>query len=248
MTLPLEHLSNRDSAFARFDPRWKLVSVLIAVVGVSLLSSPVLLLTAFLTALLLVVFAGVPVRWYLARISVFALALLPFLVLLPFTIDSSQGLFHFSWLGVWVAAKLALKTFTMLTLMMILLGTTPFHFLLQAGQQLRVPGIFTHVTLLTYRYIFLLWEELHRLRIALRVRGFRNRASWHSYRTVGKITGTLLVRGAERAERVAQAMRCRGFDGTFRSLVSFRTTFLDIVLFVLVVGFVAGLLLGEYLG
>jgi cobalt/nickel transport system permease protein len=74
-------------------------------------------------------------------------------------------------------------------------------------------------------------DEMARLRRALRVRGFRNRADAHSYRTVGQVAGTLLVRGAARAERVHQAMRCRGFDGTFRTLTTFRTKTLDIVTF-----------------
>src|SRR5437868_4244073 len=81
---------------------------------------------------------------------------------------------------------------------------------------------------LTYRYTFLLAEELGRLRIALRVRGYRNRANLHSYRTIGHVAGTLLVRSHERAERVGQAMRCRGFDGRFRSLTAFRTRWPDV--------------------
>jgi len=101
--------------------------------------------------------------------------------------------------------------------------------------------------MLTYRYIFVLATELARLRIALRVRGYRNRASRHSYRTVGHVGGTLLVRGYERAERVGQAMRCRGFDGRFRSLAEFRTTTADLSFFLVLVGAVAGLLLWEVL-
>jgi cobalt/nickel transport system permease protein len=73
------------------------------------------------------------------------------------------------------------------------------------------------------------------------VRGFRNRPSLRSYRTVGHVAGTLLVRSSEQAERVAQAMRCRGFDGRFRSLTEFRTTAADGILFLLVVVVAGGL-------
>ena len=38
----------------------------------------------------------------------------------------------------------------------------------------------------------------------------------------------LLVRGGARADRVAQAMRCRGFDGTFRTLEKGTTTVRDV--------------------
>ncbi len=68
------------------------------------------------------------------------------------------------------------------------------------------------------------------------MRGYRNRASRHSYRTVGHVTGILLVRGVERAERVSQAMRCRGFDGRFRSLTVFHTSLADLGLFALLSG------------
>ena len=67
--------------------------------------------------------------------------------------------------------------------------------------------------------------------MALRVRGYRNRANLHSYRTIGAVTGALLVRGWERGERVGHAMRCRGFDGRFRSLSEFRTTAADVLMF-----------------
>ena len=77
-------------------------------------------------------------------------------------------------------------------------------------------------------------DEFARLRTALRVRGFRNRADLHSYRTIGQVAGTLLVRSHERSERVGQAMRCRGFDGQFRSLTQFHTAARDVLLFLII--------------
>ena len=74
------------------------------------------------------------------------------------------------------------------------------------------------------------------MRVALRVRGYRNRPTLHSYRTIGHVTGTLLVRGYEQAERVEQAMRCRGYDGTFRTLHDFRTRPVDVFVFLAIVG------------
>ena len=41
-------------------------------------------------------------------------------------------------------------------------------------------GLLVQLTLLSYRYLFLLADELGRLRIALRVRGYRNRVAAHS--------------------------------------------------------------------
>jgi cobalt/nickel transport system permease protein len=50
------------------------------------------------------------------------------------------------------------------------------------------------------------------------------------------------VRSAERSERVGQAMRCRGFDGEFRSLADFRTRWFDVLAFASIVGYAASLL------
>jgi cobalt/nickel transport system permease protein len=122
----------------------------------------------------------------------------------------------------------------------VLLASAPLDATLKAAHSLRVPGLVVQLALLTYRYLFLLADELGRLRTALRVRGFRNRASRHAYRTVGRVAGTLLVRGYERGERVGQAMRCRGFDGRFRSLTAFRTRPIDVLTFAVVVGCAAG--------
>src|SRR5207247_8993578 len=114
--------------------------------------------------------------------------------------------------GVRVVLLRCAKAVAILLLTLTLLGTADRKDLLRAAHALHVPGLIVRLVVLTYRYLFVLSSELARLRVALRVRGYRNRATRHSYRTVGHVAGTLLVRGYERAERVGQAMRCRGFD------------------------------------
>jgi cobalt/nickel transport system permease protein len=246
MSLTPEHLAPPDSPIARFDPRWKLAALLPAIGATAFVRSLPVVAVAFAGSLLLAWLARLPRRWLAGRLLVLAVALLPFLLVLPFVVDRGgpawewQGL-RVSTAGVTAAAVLALKTLAVVTLALVVLGTAPLNVTLLAARRLRVPGLFVQLTLISYRYAFLLVEEFHRLRVALRVRGFRNRMDRHSYRTVGQVTGTLLVRGAERAERVAQAMRCRGFDGRFRALAEFRTTARDVLLFLIVVAAAAGL-------
>jgi len=131
--------------------------------------------------------------------------------------------------------------------MLVLLASAPLEDTLKAAHALRVPGLLVQLAVLTYRYVFVLAGELARLRVALRVRGYRNRANRHSYRTIGHVAGALLVRGYERAERVGQAMRCRGFTGRFHSLAEFRTTATDVAAFALVVGCAGALLAWDVL-
>jgi cobalt/nickel transport system permease protein len=149
--------------------------------------------------------------------------------------------------GLILAALIFVKALTVVSLMLALLATAPLQDTFKAAHALRVPGALVHLVLLTHRFVFLVAEEFGRLRTALRVRGFRNRGNWHSYRTVGQVAGTLLVRSHDRAERVGQAMRCRGFDGCFRSLHEFSTRLVDILAFGLIVGCAAALLAWDFL-
>src|SRR5262249_22699745 len=149
--------------------------------------------------------------------------------------------------GLELALVIALKTGAVLTLVLVLWATAPWEVTLKAAHALRVPGLLVQLIALSSRSLFLLGEEVSRLGPALRVRGYRNGANLHSYRTAGHVAGTLLVRSSERAERVGQAMRCRGFDGRFRSLVDFRTRPADVLAFALIAAAAAGLLTWDLL-
>jgi cobalt/nickel transport system permease protein len=143
--------------------------------------------------------------------------------------------------GVETALILLCKAIAIVLLALVVLATAPLDATLKAAHALHVPGLLAQLALLSYRYLFVLAEELGRMRIALRVRGYRNRMNFHSYRTIGVVTGALLVRGWERGERVGQAMRCRGFDGRFRSLSAFRTSTADLLMFFAVSASAAGI-------
>jgi cobalt/nickel transport system permease protein len=56
------------------------------------------------------------------------------------------------------------------------------------------------------------------------------------------------VLGADRAERVASAMRCRGFDGTFHTTATFRTTKWDALAFAGLISATMALILWDCVG
>jgi cobalt/nickel transport system permease protein len=222
------------SALGRWDPRWKMAALVPATLVAALLESLWPALAAFLLTLLLVILAEIPRGWLGMRLMGVALFLAIFLLWLPLAVPGQGfdlGPLSLSWAGLTMAALLLLKALTIVTLMLVLWTTAPLNSTLKAAHALRCPGLIVQLIVLTYRYLFLLLEELARLRITLRVRGYRHRANLHSYRTVGHVTGTLLLRSYEQAERVGQAMRCRGFDGRFRSLAEFQTRAADVAWF-----------------
>lgn len=251
MTLAFDLPSCHDTPLGRRDPRWKLVAFALALAAVCLLRTVPAAAAALGGALVLAVLGRLPVSWLLRRLGAAAFVVLLFAGSLPFLADRGgpaweYGRLRLSHEGVRLGAQMFLKSLALVTLALVLLATTPLPALLHAARRLRVPGLLVQLGLLTYRYVFVLADELRRLRVALRARGYRTRLSRHTYRTVGHVTGTLLVRGQERAERVAQAMRCRGFDGQFRSLAEFRSRPADVVLGLLVFVAAGGLVLGDF--
>ena len=249
MTVAFTALPCPDSLLRRIDPRWKLAGLLLLTLATACLRLPNSAAIALLVALALAALGRLPPRWFLARLGAAALFLSPFVLSLPFLLhrpdaDLSLGYRTVPY-GLGVALLLAWKALAVVALMLVLLATAPLDATLKAAYSLWIPGLLVQLGLLTYRYLFVLSSELRRLRVALKVRGYRHRATRHSYRTVGHVAGTLLVRGVERAERVGQAMRCRGFDGRFRSLTPFQTRAHDAAAFLVLAGAAAGLLLWD---
>ncbi len=232
MTPGFRHRPVPPSPLSRWDARWKLAAILLAAAAVAALRQPLPSATALSAGLVLLRVGCLGGAWARVRLGAFALAALPFLLVLPFTLDGpgwDVGPVHISEHGVFTGVGVVCRGVAIGALALVLVGTAPVHHTLTAAHRLKVPGLLVLVTLLAYRYAFLLADELRRLRVALRVRGFRARADRHGYRTAGHVIGAVLVRGADRADRVSEAMRARGFDGHFHSLTAFRTTMWDVV-------------------
>ena len=250
MTLPLEHLPCPDSPLQRLDARWRLAALLMAAAAVTALQTLPCAAAVLLGCIGLTALACVPWDWFLRRLGAVALVFVFFTAVLPMALDGGPtlelGPVRLSWAGLRLALLICTKALAILTLMLVLLTTAPLPTTLKAAHALHVPALVIQLVVMTYRYVFVLGDELARLRVALRVRGFRNRADRHSYRTIGRVSGTLLVRGYERAERVSQAMRCRGFDGRFRSLAEFRTSMVDVAFFVFLSSFAVAALLIDF--
>jgi cobalt/nickel transport system permease protein len=240
MTSLLTPVGCPDSPLRRFDPRWKLAAFALALVITAFLQTVTAASIALTGAAVLAMTARLPIRAYLERLKIILPALVLFAIFLPFVVPDPDpillGPIPLSLPGLRLALLFVLKGLAIFTLALALAASSPMAATLQAASSLRVPSRLIHIAMLTYRYLFLVVAELGRIRLALRVRGYRNRPTVHCYRTIGNVAGTLLVRSSERAERVAQAMRCRGFDGEFRSLTDFRTRAVDVIGFAMIVG------------
>jgi cobalt/nickel transport system permease protein len=241
MTLGFSHLPEISSPLGMIDTRWRLAALILATAIVAALHTLPAAALALALALILAGCACLPLRWLGARLVTLLLAMAPAVVLLPLLHRDEHALlalgpWHISMAGTQLAVLIVLKGMALGTLAIVALTSAPLATTLDAAHRLHVPGLLIQLLLLSYRHAFLIADELSRLRLALRLRGFRARVDRHGYHTVGQVVGTLLVRGHERAERVAQAMTCRGFAGRFQSLCDFRTRPVDVVAFVAILG------------
>jgi cobalt/nickel transport system permease protein len=151
-----------------------------------------------------------------ALLVVTALARLPFGILLkrvllfePF-VAGVAVLTLFQPHGLAVALAIIARSSLCLLTMMILTGTTSFAGILRALQQLHLPSIMISSLALTYRYVFLLYDELLTMQRARASRTFSGRTRGHWFSLSG-IIAQLFVRTSLRAERVYSAMCARGW-------------------------------------
>jgi cobalt/nickel transport system permease protein len=129
--------------------------------------------------------------------------------------------------GLLLSARITLKSNAILLALIALMATQSVGTLGHALNRLKAPGKLVYLLLITYRYVFVLEQEYLRLVRAARVRCFTPQTRIHTYRTYAYLIGMLFVRAAARAERVHQAMICRGFSGRFHSLKEFSFTGVD---------------------
>jgi len=215
-----------NSQMHRCDPRIRLVSATAYAFGVALFHEFPALAAALALSMVLLSFARLPLREVLKRLAVVnGLVVLLWLVI-PFTFPG-EALFRIGPLlasrpGIALAAQITLKSNAILIAFIALVATMPLATLGYALNQLRVPDKIVHLLLMTYRYVFVLEQEYQRLMRAVKIRGFQPATNLHTYRTYAYVVGMLFVRAAERAERVQQAMLCRGFKRKFYCLQEFK--------------------------
>ena len=126
----------------------------------------------------------------------------------PVTV-SEQGLATFAT----VSAKAILGTCSA-----VLLGaTTSFPDVLHALERLRAPRLLILIAAFMYRYLFVIVDEVSRMRAALAARGYAPRHALQAA-AIGRVATALFLRTYERAERVHLAMLARGWTQTMPRL------------------------------
>lgn len=116
--------------------------------------------------------------------------------------------------GGWISfASLIIKSSLTLLAALLLIATTKINEVAWALRKLGMPKVFVIQFLLTYRYIFILLEEVSKVIKAYRLRSpFKNHVS---LKASGSLLGQMLLRSIDRANRLYNAMIIRGFNGEY---------------------------------
>jgi len=228
-----EEFSGGDSLIHRLDPRVKIVAVSFFSVVVAVSNRFVVLMSALALGFFIVLLARVPMRQLVRRLVPVNVFILFLWLFLPFTVQG-EPLFSVGPLvgtheGVLYAARISLKSNAIVTVLIALVASSSILTIGHAMHELRVPKKIVHLFFFTYRYIHVIGREYVRLVNAMKVRGFRPGTNMHSYKTFAYLVGMLLVRSCDRAERVRNAMLCRGFRGRLYSLSDFSMKTRDVI-------------------
>ena len=236
----IEAYCDRQTPVHRIDPRVKVVLVVLFSGVVAGLDRFGALAGALLMGAAWVAAVRIPLADLLRRLVPVNLFVLFVCLFLPFTVPG-EPLFNLwglvgSRAGLSQGLQIALKSNALMLLLLAVVASTPVFTLGHAMLALGFPSKLVHLLLFTYRYIHVMYREYGRLTTAMRIRGFRPRTDMHTYRTYAYLVGMILVRSADRARRVYDAMRCRGFRGNFYSLSRFTIHGSDVAILLATVG------------
>ncbi len=221
-----------DSILHRLDPRLKVIFALLFSFFIALSNNLVVLGTGLVCAVFLTRLGRLPVVVVLKRLTIINVFNLLLWILLPLT--SEGDVFYYiggiglKKSGILLALSITMKSNTILLAFIALIATAHLVTVAHALETMRVPDKLIYLLMFSYRYVFVLEQEYRRLANAAKMRCFHPKTNLHTYKTYAYMFGMLLVRASARAERVYQAMLCRGFHGRFYCLCQFRYTRLDV--------------------
>ena len=111
--------------------------------------------------------------------------------------------------------SILLKTLLSVLSVLLLVATTSFSAISRQLITLHIPKILCLQLIMTYRYLSVLMSEASLMFTAYTLRGSGQKGI--GINDTGSFIGQLILRSFDRAGRIYQAMKCRGFSGVYYS-------------------------------
>ena len=148
------------------------------------------------------------------------------LEILPFIVLASLAVPLEGFLGL---SALFIRAILCLMLLIILTNTTRFVELMRGLRKMGCPLILVMNLSFLYRYLFVLTEEVMKMKQARDCRRVGRAPLREELKTLSSMLGTLLIRAFEQAERMHYAMLSRAYSGDFPVASPRRFTWRDLV-------------------
>ncbi|MFW5947916.1 MAG: cobalt ECF transporter T component CbiQ [Gemmatimonadota bacterium] len=244
----LDQFARIDSPVARRAPTVRLLGTVVLAAGAALLPPGAWPQMAGLGLLVLALVAAarIPARTFAIRLAApLAFVVLvsgAVLVLAPGETLMRLGPVRITDTGLLRFGSVLGRAAVALGAAVVLVSTTPFDELVRALRTLRLPEAVTTALALAYRYLYILNDEIERMRRAARSRNAGEGATSRRRLMMG-ITGAALHRSFARSERLHQAMLARGYTGEMPTLHAGPGTgrpVLEVAALVAVVGAISG--------
>lgn len=234
MKFGLDTYAHLDSRLHRWEPRAKLVGLLVLIFAFAFVKSLWLLLPMLVVTAAIFYLSHLPFSFLRTRLKMPGIFLLTLVLSFVFLVGSTPliawGPVAIRAEGVTQALLVAVRFVCIITLSIVLFGTATFVTSIKAMRALGLPELMTDMILLTYRYLFEMSYMLATTRTAVRLRGFQgNQFKMETLSVLAAVIGNLLVRSYEQADRVYHAMILRGYGHLNKMPHEFQTQRSDLL-------------------
>lgn len=213
---PLPERPIARSPLHRWHPRPKLVGLLALIFSFSTAQSIAAVAIALAVAVGLYRVSGLPWGLWRSRVVAPGWFIVALVAALPLvagqTAIAAIGPLVIYQEGTATALLILGRFLSLVTLALVLVETTPWIELVRALRRLGLSPVLTDLLLLSYRYLADVAACWQRMVAASTLRGFQwRRLDRRRLTRLAALVGTLLIRSHDRAQRVYQAMRLRGY-------------------------------------
>lgn len=212
----LEQLASGSSILHKLDSRAKIVGTFVYIIAIlSFRAGKISGMIPFvLYPAIAIPLADIPPGMILKRCA----AALPFCLFAGLSSLFFDRSVIFTFCGFYVTSGMAImaailfRALLCVSAVLILMAVTPFRNFAAGLRAMHIPTIFITLFEMTYRYIGILIAETLSMYTAYSLRSGNKKGI--AMCDMGSFVGHLILRSFNRAERVWQAMKCRGYNGT----------------------------------
>ncbi|MDR3629494.1 MAG: cobalt ECF transporter T component CbiQ [Desulfocapsaceae bacterium] len=228
-----EAISLKSGLFQSLDPRVKVLATLAMLIGVALSRSVWIIGGVYLLALYFARASAIPMDFFIRRVWL-AVFLFTGLIAVPaLFITPGPALLHLPWglvitqTGARSMVFLLLRVGTSVSLVLLLILTTPWNTVLGALSVLKIPDVFVMILGMTCRYIFLLLHIANDMFLSRKSRVVGRLSGSEERHMLAVVGATLLSKSLNMSSEVYLAMVSRGYRGTAVTFKPFRMRIRD---------------------